>query len=98
MEKSPFALTGFSNQQAQLLKAEVERYMSKWHSVGVLRLILDLWKLPNTHNLIEGYLRRLAKRHRVKVNKVFPYAMKEFERFLRSLGYEVVNGVVNRKG
>ena len=72
--------------------------MSKWHSVGVLRLILDLWKLPSTHNLIEGYLRMLAKRNRVKVSKAFPYAMKEFERFLKSLGYEVVSGVVNRKG
>ncbi|RLI00885.1 hypothetical protein DRO30_05010 [Candidatus Bathyarchaeota archaeon] len=69
--------------------------MSKYHSVGVLRLVLDLWRSSRTHTIMDKLLKSLANYYAVELNKVFPYTVRHFERLLKLLGYEVKGGVVN---
>ncbi|RLE92254.1 MAG: hypothetical protein DRN04_10800 [Thermoprotei archaeon] len=69
--------------------------MNKYWSVGILRLVIDLWKNPETHTIVDSILSNLSKKYGVEKRKAVPILAKKLEPILIEMGYEVTEGVVN---
>ena len=69
--------------------------MNKYWSVGILRLVIDLWKNPETHTIVDNILSNLSKKYGVEKRKAVLILAKKLEPILIEMGYEVTEGVVN---
>ena len=92
-KKSFFELT---SQEVAILKAEIAEYMDEYWSVGLLRLVIDLWRRKTTCRLIEKMLKHFSKKHKLAPLDAIPMLAENLKPLLLEMGYEVTSsGVVN---
>ena len=87
---------GLTPEEVTVLKTEVAEYMNEYWSVGLIRLVIDLWKRKATCRLVEKMLKRVSKKHGLRLLDAIPVLAENFKSLLLEMGCEITNsGVVN---
>ena len=64
--------------------------------MGLLRLVIDLWKRETTHRLVEKILEYISRKYRMKLLRTVQVFAEGLKPLLLEMGYEVTyTGVVN---
>ena len=70
--------------------------MNEYWSIGLIRLVIDLWRRKATCRIVEKMLKRVSKRHGLRLLDSVLVPTENFKSSLLEMGYEITSsGIVN---